>query len=359
VSPRYTSFAFDSEGRGPHFYCRAARAQLYAHFVEMCERPMRPPEPLALHEVEGAIFVNHGQTWCLYDRSGERIEASRLVRYAGLPQLDHWPTEPRLDSLEVDEEIGEPLVFRSIFIKHWGHFLLESIARLWPDDAHPELRGLSSLFAMESGAGGVDGRYAEFLDLAGVRLLPPFEPGRRVRLAKCYIPTQSFSQGAFADPAHLEAPRRVARRLLGAPARDDRPVYFSRTDPNLRGHAQRRMRNEAELEAELARRGARIVQMQALSLAEQVELMNAHRVFIGGWGSAFHNLMFRLDGAEVSTFVLTTRRLPRDYLLIDSVVGNAAHYLAVQFPTPDFEQSREIDVDVEATLSYLAAQGVV
>jgi capsular polysaccharide biosynthesis protein len=360
LSPRYATCAFEGATRGRvRFYYPAAREPLYEHFRDFCARPMRPAEPLAVHLVEGAIVFNRWQHRCVYDAKGARVDPSRLVRFADDPKPEFWPSEPQLDSLRVDEEIREPVVFRSMFFKHWGHFLLESIARLWADAVHPELRALSTLYAMAYGETVIDGRYAQFLDLAGVRALTPLESGRRVRLAKCYIPTQTFSLGSFAHPAHLDAPRRVARRLIGETARDDQPIYFSRRDPGLRGHAQRRMRNEAELETELARLGVRIVHMQNFSLAEQIALMNSHRVFIGAWGSAFHNLLFCLNPSEVSTYVLISRWLPRDFVLVDTIVGNEAHYLAVQSHTEKYDETREVDVDVEATLAYLKAQGVI
>jgi len=360
LSRRYTTCTFEGATQGKvHFFYPRAREVAYINYRDFCQRTMRPRDGLTLHEVEGAIYVNRSQHRCLYDRDGNRIEASQLVRYADDPNPEFWPSEPRIDTLRVHEEIREPVIFRSMFMKHWGHFLLESIARLWPDFSHPELSGLGSLYAIAYGETSIDGRFAQFLDLAGVSVLPQIEPGRRIRLAKCYIPSATFSLGTFAHPAHREAPQRVARRLIGQTSRDDRPVYFSRTDPGLRGHAQRRMRNENDLETALAARGVRIVHMQELSLAEQIDLINTHRVFIGGWGSAFHNLLFSFHGAEIATYVLISTWLPRDYVLVDTIVGNESHYLATQFKTEGYDDTREVDVDVDATLFYLRQTGVI
>jgi Glycosyltransferase 61 len=360
LSGRYTTSRFEGATRGrAHFFYPGDREGLYESYRDFCQWTLRPRGGLTLQEVEGAIYVNRSQRRCLYDREGNRIEASQQVRYADDPNPEFWPSEPRIGPIEVHEEIREPVVFRSIFNKHWGHFLLESIARLWPDFSHPEISGLPSLYAMVHGETAIDGQYAQFLDLAGIALLPQMEPGRRLRLAKCYIPSATFSLGTFAHPAHLEAPHRVARHLLGDVSRDDRPVYFSRADPGLRGHAQRRMRNESDLENELAARGVRIVHMQALSLADQIELVNVHRVFIGAWGSAFHNLLFSLHGSEIATYVLISGWLPRDYVLVDTIVGNQSHYLATQFKTDSYDETREVDVDVDATLFYLRQTGVI
>jgi capsular polysaccharide biosynthesis protein len=166
----------------------------------------------------------------------------------------------------------------------------------------------------------------------------------------------TFAHEGYADPRHLAAPHRVARRLVTSFARDDRPVYFSRARIAQSASGRGAVVNEAEFEARLQARGVGIVHMQELGLAEQIGVVNGRRRFIGLWGSALHNLMFALRGPDASTFVLIDEaRLPANFLLVDSIVGNAAHYLATVRPAGD----GRLRIDVEATLAYLSDRGVV
>ena len=358
MSRRYATYDIAPLGVRFHLPVSGAEALLagFASGIEILAAPRPAPR---LIEVEGALLVNRAQTRCLYDRDGRRIASSEVVRQPDDPEPQPWPSLAELPSTKAEAELTEPVVFRSIFFKHWGHFLLESLSRLWATETHPERAKLASVFCPVWGETEIGGRYAEVLDHLGVRLLPQPPPGQSVRLAKVYLPTPSFQIGAFCHPLHLEAPRRLARKLLTAPARDPRPVYLSRTDPALVNHKFRRIDNELELEAALARRGVRIVHMQHLSLAEQIALMNSHRVFIGPFGSAFHNLLFSLEGRSISTFVLTGGWLPRDFIAIDRALGNCAHYLATLTRVANEGETKVVSIDIEATLAYLAAQGAI
>ena len=148
----------------------------------------------------------------------------------------------------------------------------------------------------------------------------------RVRLAKCFLATPAFVHEGYAEARHLRVPHAIARRLLTGAVRDDRPVYLSRTRVEAPVAGRRLVRNEAELEARLIERGALVVHMQELTLAEQIALVNRHRAFIGLWGSALHNTLFSLEGTPLSTFTLIDDgRRPVNFLLVDSLVGAASN----------------------------------
>jgi capsular polysaccharide biosynthesis protein len=198
----------------------------------------------------------------------------------------------------------------------------------------------------------------QVLSLAGVEPLIEAAPRATVRLAKCYVPTASFALGGKADLAHLLAPRRVAERLLGTVRRDARPVYLSRTEVASKRPHVGPLGNEQEFEARLAAHGVRVVHMQRHSLAEQIEIMNAHDVFIGPWGSALHNTLFSLRGREITTFVIVGGFNPTSFILVDSIVGNTAHYLMVLRQPPDFAEKKQHTIDIDAAIGYLRRHGV-
>ena len=358
MSRRYATYEIERLGVRFHLPRRAAEPLLagFAAEIELFDRPRPPPR---LIEIEDAILVNRPNGRCLYDRDGRRIAQSEVVRFPDDPEPQPWPSAAELPSKAVKGSYERPLVFRSIFYKQWGHFLLESLSRLWASEMQPELRRLESLFCLAGGETAIGGRYAETLDHLGVTVAPEPPPGEKWRLPRVYLPTPTVQLGAFCHPWHLHAPRRLARKLIGAEARDETPVYLSRTDPALANHVFRRIANEAELEAALAARGVRIVHMQDLGLAEQIALMNTHRTFIGPFGSAFHNLVFSLTGAEISTYVLIAGWLPRDFVNIDRIVGNDAHYLVVMSRVANEGETRVVSIDVPETLDYLTARGVI
>jgi hypothetical protein len=60
------------------------------------------------------------------------------------------------------------MMYLSYFQNHWGHFLTESISRLWPKIAFPELIDISTLYAGLAG-GTITVRYADSLEAFGLR----------------------------------------------------------------------------------------------------------------------------------------------------------------------------------------------
>ncbi|MDE3175218.1 MAG: glycosyltransferase family 61 protein [Pseudomonadota bacterium] len=348
-----------ANGERFRFYSPARNEALRRRFVETARRPLRPAAPMRVLELDDVVLEDSPTGLCLYDARGRRIEPSCLARHAEDLTPEFWRAREQVDERPVRGEITEPVVYHGVFFRHWGHFLLESMSRAWAQAGDARLAELPSLFSWSLAEGEFGPSYRDFLDTAGLALAGSPGRPRKLALKRCFLPIASFAMGAYADPAHLAAPHRVARRLLRGAARDPRPVYFSRV--NLKPHSDSRptLRNESELEQALAARGVRVARMDALSLAEQVETINAHSVFIGPWGSALHNTLFSLRGREISTYVLIGRFMPTTFMLIDGIVGNTAHYLVTLLRAEDFEATRQVVIDVEATLAYLRAEGVI
>jgi capsular polysaccharide biosynthesis protein len=186
------------------------------------------------------------------------------------------------------------------------------------------------------------------------------QPALRVHLKKCFVPSPSFAMGngGYADVRHLSAPRRVSERLTSVRRNDGRPVYLSRS--KVPDRADRRDAvNETELEARLASSSVLVVHPQELTLVEQVEMINTHSVFIGPCGSALHSILFCLPDHAITTFVLTESFVPAEYLLVDAIVDNEAHYLEVMYPSGTSGDGRKLNIDIDATLEYLRDFGVI
>jgi capsular polysaccharide biosynthesis protein len=348
----------DAPGATVHLYHPRHAVAVREQFQRFCERSMRPRAALTLVEIDDAIFIGRRDGNCRFDSTARRIDIS-CIHHHNEDVAEPWDAAETLPNLQVDITIREPIVFQSVFFPDWGHFLLESIARLWAICRLPELAEIPSLFAGANEPDSIGGTHREVLSLAGVRLLPPLDSSVRVRFTKCFVPSASLELGGFADPVHLLAPHKAADRLLATERRDGRPVYLSRSAVESHRPWVRPIRNELEFEARLESYGVRVVHMQRHKLAEQVEIMNAHTVFIAPWGSALHNILFSLRGRGISTFVLIGGFVPINFILVDSIVGNTAHYMMVMIRPPDFDEAKQHMIDIDATVAYLRRQGAL
>lgn len=91
-------------------------------------------------------------------------------------------------------------------------------------------------------------------------------------------------------------------------------------------------------------------------------MINAHRTFIGCWGSAFHNLLFHLDPTRASTHLLCEDLINPNYYMIDAVLGLDANYVQCLDFTPGAQQGWphfDLSLDVEQAMAYLAGCGII
>ena len=289
----------------------------------------------------------------LYDRDGQRIGESCLRRRPGL----HQPGPERIVVPESCRTIHEPMLYLAWVQDHWGHFLTEGISRLWARNVYPETRNLRcfTTFGYPLARQVMD--YLGLLGLRGERFTHFTET---VRIETCFVPAASFTDRAEAFCDHLQPSREVAS-VSGAAqglAQSAQPVYLSRSQLGF----GRKTRHEEELEQALAALGVRIVYPERLSLQEQIVMFNTHRVFIGSWGSAFHGMSLASAPERLTTHVLCEGIPGPNYLMFDTMLGCASHYVQAMQPTPGEPQEwphLDFSIDVQAFVDYLRNMGCV
>jgi capsular polysaccharide biosynthesis protein len=329
-------------------------ARLYRERVAamIASAPVFEDPPDEIVEADGAYFIPGA--FCLYDRHGHRIAQSCIRR--GPQEIFNAPEET-IEPPQDCPEISFPLLYMSWLPAHWGHFLTETSSRLWAYLRFPELRSCRPFFVHQERLLPAVHEFCSRINLPSGQFLSPAIP---VRLQKCFIPAPSFANRAFAHSCHLDAPRAAASAIMGAQkiARRDEPVYLSRAGLT----AQRSLRNEDELQNHLRAAGVRVVHIEALSLQQQIELFNAHNIFIGCFGSAFHNLSFRrtAETADVHMFVDDVPNA--NFLMYDALLANRAHYIDAILPTPGETQDwprMDLTIRTETCLAHLRAAGLI
>ncbi len=310
--------------------------------------------PAQVLEYNDVYMIPGGDTMALYDRDGRRIDASGARRGVDLKEFiaARETIEPPRDCQRIDG----PLLYLSVYFNHWGHFLTESLSRMWARYAHPELATIPGFFGAFSRGNKTNATTAAFLtsfSSAPLTLVKAFGP---TRIEKCFVPQPSFANRAFAFAAHRDALHDVARTFLKDVdvRHDPRPVYLSRS---RLAKGNRFITNEAALDEALAARGFRIVHPQEMNLAEQIILFNTHRDFVGCVGSAFHSTLMTLNGEAIATHILSEKFPNVNCLLIDAIVGNDSHYVSTCLKSP--EGPGHLTIDVEATLGYLGEAGLL
>lgn len=170
---------------------------------------------------------------------------------------------------------------------HFGHFLVESSARLWALDHLKEpIAGILYIPKRPRNGAEVVPFQKDFLRLLGqeVPLLCLAAPERVERLI---VPGQGFGLGSLIEgtPEYRHFMR--SRFAAEIPPEGPERLYISRSDlPAGRGN----LIGEAELEAHLAAQGYEIYHPERHGLAHQVARYKAARQVIAAEGSALHLL---------------------------------------------------------------------
>ncbi|MGY2048792.1 glycosyltransferase family 61 protein [Methylobacterium sp. JK268] len=202
---------------------------------------------------------------------------------------------------------------------HYGHFITDTLAHLWPLVGWQGERPRLVTLAPSAPAG------ADYVGVILERL--GFGPGevlhfdRPVRLPRLVLPDPAFRERAFVHGIYGALCREVGRPFWGD-AQAERPVYLTKTRlPS--GIA--RIANEAGIVEELDRRGVEIVAPETLPFVEQVRLLSTRRIVLGSTGSAFHTTVFACPGRRVLGLNWTWK-LHANFALLDAVTGTAGRY---------------------------------
>jgi hypothetical protein len=189
---------------------------------------------------------------------------------------------PKLASDEgVVQVHEEEAVWGGNVIGHYGHFLTESVARLWPVLPGAELEGRPVVFTTPREQLFV----RDWLRAFGVRTVDLPERGL-VRFTRMYVPQPALRHGAWIAPEIREI-HLHARRGLDLPPSPPRDVLWLSRSKLERDHVAY---DEVLLEWLLGTHVS-IVNPETMTLAAQVAAFEGARAVAGVVGSAFHTLL--------------------------------------------------------------------
>jgi len=254
----------------------------------------------------------------LYSTDGIAIDKSQT--YRGQGKHEKLGNQPKQCCVPKEAKLDHRLfIYMGPLFGHFGHFLTESISRLWytvenKDDYYLLFHGEKRLLDLA--------HIKSFFGLLGVnsnRLVIHDVP---TRLANVVIPYASISNRAEIFFAHKKSPELVASNHFGDRRINpsSQPLYLSRIQLNS---GKSKYLGEGKLLNYLEKKNVRIVSPQTLSLSEQIELFNRHETIIGAQGSAFHNVLFSLD-PKILLYLCSS--VGSNYFMIDAIKNNRAMY---------------------------------
>lgn len=251
------------------------------------------PRALVVPEREGdarlasGVLLADGR-WCKLSKAWIRAGKTTPAPVLG-------PDEP------VQDLPGRHL-FAGHFRRHFGHFLVESTARLWALDHVPGIESILYLPFRGDSDRGIDTHDA-FFDLLGITAPRRADPGV-LRVQDLVVPELGFGWGDryAGSPAYRDFMR---GRLAHVAAEGSERLYVSRA----RLRAERGgVLGESLIEEVMARAGFEVFHPERHPIAVQIARYKAARQIVGLDGSAFHLAAFVVRPETQVTMILRRSR---------------------------------------------------
>lgn len=262
------------------------------------------------------------------------VEATLVIPHAGkggFAVVDRFGA-PVVDSLrfrkdEVEfsgfvdrESLAAPRQFAGTWLyagecwSHFGHFIFESLARLWALDLlEGRIDGIVFLSPHRgTGATGLEpgSMQAQILQMLGVDL-PVLVLTEPAEFARLHVPRQGCGMGGMAagTPAHRQFLQRRLRRL--EPKRGVERVYLTRSGYKLRRGG---IFGEGFLEQNLAAQGYTIYAPEQHPVQDQIATYLGARQIVAPDSSALHLFGFVASAAQDLAIVLRRKQGAKDLL---------------------------------------------
>lgn len=269
---------------------------------------------------------------------------------------------PDLAEMPFAEMVPGRWLFAGIGRHHFGHFLVETLTRLWAVGHYrAELDGI--VIVPKRGidlAPMLERRYASFLALL-TDDLPVHLVRHPTRFETLLLPAPGFGHGRWIAGTEIfrdEIRGRIARRI--APEGPEK-LYVSRSKL---GQSEKRVDEERRIEALLEGAGYTIFHPQKHSIEEQLARYRAATTLVGGDGSAFHLAAFAMPrGARVG--LILRRHSERAFRALitqmEAFAGASVHPIRAVMPRApgDDKDDDSAALDLSAIKRELSRAGLI
>ncbi|GEP12117.1 hypothetical protein MGN01_39620 [Methylobacterium gnaphalii] len=271
-----------------------------------------------IRRVTDAIYVPLGGPghWGVYD-GGREIGGANANAGGGLDEAAFGERLPATDE--------RTHLYLGPMSAHFGHFVTDVIARLWPlvtwHGERPKLlyHGPSGLNQWR-----VHGFISLILARFGLEIDDLVCHDAPHRIPNLVVPEPCFRHGR-AHQEYATLCRHVGRPFWRDDEVDteDRPIFLSKL--KLSAGSMHKPADEEALVEELKRRGVEIVFPEELSFPDQVALLARRRTIMGIAGSALHTSLFSAPGRRIIALNYW-EKINANFPVIDRLNGNAAFY---------------------------------
>ena len=291
-------------------YLRPEKAKL---LKTICSYPLSFRKNLKVIKAENAIILplRSVQKDCfLFGRGGVVDRTGKYVELSGIERRVYGAY-----NFQDYDQREETVVYCGYLVNHWGHFLIEAVARLWYYLQNDTEVDRYVFFIEENADRKINGNYAEFLMLLGIWDKVDII-NKPTKYKKVIVPELGYYRrpilgekwDAWYSPQYLNIFRTVVQNALKTSAEEcnaytSKKVFLSRSRLKKAKHREFYLDSLDEF---FSANCYTVIYPEAMSLGEMILLLQNAETVASTSGSLPHNVLFCKPGTEV----VLAERLP-------------------------------------------------
>jgi hypothetical protein len=268
-----------------------------------------------------------GGPWGIFDAENQIVQSTIdywLPERLPLRQVHSSPYLPSQVTRTLPD--GPEYVYGGRYTDHFGHFLIETLSRLWPLTGTGLRRGQKLVMHGPKGPAWW-WRHRYVRDVFGALNITPDDivhADEPFWIPHLIIPRPSFGAQDFAHRAFIRLGHYIGGKLMKGrlPRPNWRPAYLAKTRlPN----GVRRIMNEDRIVEVMQRAGVEIFHPERLPILEMMKLL-ASRSVVGGTVTSAHHLCMFVEEASRFELLSPSEHLNSNFFLFDRLNRNRAFY---------------------------------
>lgn len=206
--------------------------------------------------------------------------------------------------------LNKNVVFCGWYVNHWGHFLVDTVIRLW---YRPENVDGFAFIVNEGEQLSIEGNFKRFFELLGIPLDKVILINRATRFNKVIVPQSSYSRSDYYSEEYIgifDTVREAALEYTGSGEAWER-IFFSRA-----GLLKAKLHdfNSAEIDSFFKINGFQIISPEKMALDDMIFHLNNCKLFAAISGTLPHNLLFSQNGKEA---IIAERNVINNEIQVD------------------------------------------
>lgn len=215
---------------------------------------------------------------------------------------DMYPSESSYESKTV--------VFCGWYVNHWGHFLVDTVIRLWhrPEDVDGFV-----FIVNENEDLRIAGNFKRFFELLGIPLEKVILVNCPTRFKKVIVPQSSYSRSEYYSDEYINLFQTVSVAALETIGRKKpfEKIFFSRAA--LR-KAKMHEFNINEVDSFFEKNGYKIIYPEKITLDEMIFYLQGCKVCAAVSGTLPHNILFAQNGKKI---IISERNVVNNEIQVD------------------------------------------